>query len=972
MRGDQKLNDFNFHFIGENYSCICITETWLKDHIDDKEILSLMSDYIVYRNDRNFAEVNKKDGGGTLIAVKKCLFSTEIDCSVFGIESSWVKLAVSSNTSILLGCIYLRPPVSYEVIHNLDACLDYIYQVHVTSNDSVILCGDFNLSDLKQCYPCTVLSYEGNSENPENPAMNALLDDVPAHFSNIKLSPPSEYFLEILNEHSLKQIVNFPTHEENLLDLVCVNSNFQCSTSKTEAALPTSKHVALKIIINVMILKVISQKKERVYNYKRIDVDLAKELFSSIDWQSVFCHTEINQRMEAFYELLFQNFNLCVPKATIKPFKYPPWFDRELIALNKQKNRVHSFNNTFKDDSLSKDKHKFLRTEFNKLKKCKYADYNAEIELALRTRPKKFWSINKLRSKNGGVPSSMFLNDMVVETPEEVANLFALHFQSVYQPISVCQPGYFNGDVDNMICSIVFSESEILNIIKSLDITKGCGPDKIPTNIIKLLADFLVHPLTEIFNLSLATGCFPDSLKVGHVIPLHKSNDKHDIQNYRPITMLNVFSKILETAVLMRLKNHFCNYLSTNQHGFLNNKSTVTNLVALSQTVSKAVNNEEQVDVCYLDFSKAFDKVDHNFLLYKLQALGIAGNLISWFRSYLVGRSNRVCISGHYSDKYEPSSGVAQGSIDGPFLFLIFINDLVKEITHAQIEMYADDVKLIMPIKKMEDCVNLQNDLKATLEWCKRWRLTLNPIKCQMITYTLKTKPIVFNYELDSIINRVNSVHDLGVSISSNFNFSSHVSNMVRSAFKIFGLLKRRSVNFHQPETILTLYKTLVRNRLEYASVLWNSDCKTAEQKIERVQKKFVKFFCYKFKIQYTSTDYYNQCLALNLPTLSQRRIQLDMMFLHKLVNHKYECPNLLENLQFRIPSCRTRNKDLFYAPFNRVNVSRRSPLNRLMHEFNMLSRDINKIDIALPENVFRKYIMEFILDPSEPLLTLA
>lgn len=162
-----------------------------------------------------------------------------------------------------------------------------------------------------------------------------------------------------------------------------------------------------------------------------------------------------------------------------------------------------------------------------------------------------------------------------------------------------------------MLSTFNISEGEVFSALTRLDPNKGSGPDKIPCEVAKNLSVELTRPITMLINLSIGSGSFPSAFKQGNVIPLHKSGDRHNVQNYRPITLLNVFSKVFESVILTRLKMQYSNYISTHQHGFMNKKSTVTNLVSMSLIVSDALNKGEQVDVCHFDFSKAFDKVNH-------------------------------------------------------------------------------------------------------------------------------------------------------------------------------------------------------------------------------------------------------------------------------------------------------------------------------------------------------------------------
>ena len=210
---------------------------------------------------------------------------------------------------------------------------------------------------------------------------------------------------------------------------------------------------------------------------------------------------------------------------------------------------------------------------------------------------------------------------------------------------------------------------------------------------------------------------------------------------------------------------------------------------------------------------------------------------------------------------------------------------------------------------------------------------------------------------LEEAIPRVNKTKDLGVTIEDNFSFNSHINEVVKSALKILGFIKRKSFNYKQPETVMILYKTLVRSKLDYASIIWNPQFKDKINKIERVQRKFIKFYCFKFGIRYERTNYKAVCDSLNLQTLEERRMFLDLTFLHKLTNNEIDCSGLIQNLTFRIPSKITRNKKSFYVAPYKINIRGNSPLVRITKSMNKLINANEMIDLAMPHGVFRKTI---------------
>ncbi|RVE55239.1 hypothetical protein evm_000137 [Chilo suppressalis] len=265
-----------------------------------------------------------------------------------------------------------------------------------------------------------------------------------------------------------------------------------------------------------------------------------------------------------------------------------------------------------------------------------------------------------------------------------------------------------------------------LQILSKIDESKGAGPDGIPPLFLKRTAKYIALPLKIILAKSIATGVFPDLLMEANIIPVFKKGDNNNVKNYRPISIVNAISKLFEKIICPFLTSHFKNIIHANQHGFCKNKSTATNLVSYVNELTKSIDSGVEIDSIYTDFSSAFDKVDHNILFMKLKRYGIHGPLLLWLRSYLEHRLLRVVVNGYKSKPFLTSSGVPQGSILGPILFLVFINDIPNKIRYSSCSLFADDLKLYRPIKNEEDILLLQKDLDSVSEWCVDNGMTLN------------------------------------------------------------------------------------------------------------------------------------------------------------------------------------------------------------------------------------------------------
>ena len=267
-----------------------------------------------------------------------------------------------------------------------------------------------------------------------------------------------------------------------------------------------------------------------------------------------------------------------------------------------------------------------------------------------------------------------------------------------------------------VLAVLIVNIEEIEVILNNLNLNKGAGSDGIPSIFLKNCSSSIAVPLCKLFQHSLNCGTFPEKLKHTLVFPIFKKGNATDILNYRPICILNSIEKVFERIVHLKLNLLISHLLTKNQHGFMKKRSTVTNLIEHTQEIAEALQDKKQTYVFYSDMSKAFDRVDHNRLIQKLHHIGISGTLLSWFKSYLYERSMEVVFNGSKSMPFTQISGVPQGSINGPFLFNIYINDVDSVVT-SSISLYADDMKLKRSITDTNDCIMLQNDINSIVNY---------------------------------------------------------------------------------------------------------------------------------------------------------------------------------------------------------------------------------------------------------------
>ena len=345
--------------------------------------------------------------------------------------------------------------------------------------------------------------------------------------------------------------------------------------------------------------------------------------------------------------------------------------------------------------------------------------------------------------------------------------------------------------------------------------------------------------------------------------------------------MLPILGKVLERGVCFRLYDHVKHLITKFQHGFLRQRSCVTQLLSVLHTIGQSLDKNTQTDIVYLDFANAFDTVDHNILLHKLKHYGVSGQLYAWFEDYLSGRCQRVVVDGVASSWAPVTSGVPQGSILGPVLFAIFINDLPNVLPdETSAALYADDTKVYKSIKSEEDCQILQHALTSLECWSHDNNLDFNQSKCKVLTITRKKTPLVHVYHMNSKeLLRVDKEKDLGVCVSANFNWDVHIHTITGKANKMLGLLKRTCPLLRDKTVRRTLYLSLVRSQLCYASEVWSPHTVKLKSRVESVQRRATAWI---LQSKHGEITYQQRLMNLNLLPLCYEREISDLVFFFK------------------------------------------------------------------------------------------
>ena len=340
-------------------------------------------------------------------------------------------------------------------------------------------------------------------------------------------------------------------------------------------------------------------------------------------------------------------------------------------------------------------------------------------------------------------------------------------------------------------------ENDVSDRLSKLEPEKAPGMDGVNSFVLKQCHSAMARPLAMIFKLSLNSGRLPSKWKMANVTPLHKKGNRSEASNYRPVSLTSVICKVLERILRDVIMVHLVSngLLSESQHGFVPKKSCTTNLLETLDFLTDCLARKIPVDIIFLDFAKAFDKVPHRRLLLKLKAYGIGGGLLNWITDFLSERTQRVVLGDSVSGWAPVHSGVPQGSVLGPILFLLYINDLPECVHHSICKLYADDSKILAKIRNETDVANLQEDLNRIVEWTDTWLMRLNYDKCKIMHYGKKNtkKGYTMHDSKNNVsydLSKTDAERDLGVIVSADGKWHKHVSSICSKANGILGWMK--------------------------------------------------------------------------------------------------------------------------------------------------------------------------------------
>lgn len=680
-----------------------LTETWLHAGVLDNEIVP--PTYKILRCDR------QTRGGGVAIVIKESI-SVTILPAIPEHESIFCKMDFYGN-SIVVGVVYRPPSADLAFLEQL---YDYVQRFR-GENVKFILAGDFNLPDI-----------DWSTMSPAG--------------TNVK---HAETLINLAFSCGLTQIVSAPTRitatAKHILDLLFISSTIRCDSVVVMDGLSDHELVFATFSFQKRCNK--SKAVIVVKDFNRAnDESILDYLEMSLDAFSV--EDNVDVLWCKFKQICQHAIDMFVPDK-IKNKKLNPWVTRQIIHMKRKLRRMRRSGRP--RDSTITTLSAALKSE---VKKAKDTFFNTTLVNFLKEAPGKFWRYLG-DSKTSSI--SLMIDGTPVSQAKAVAEEFNRYFHSVYSPKDtnvVTEPEGFTSSMQDL----VVHQEGIFNLLLNLDSKKAGGPDNIPTAFLRRYAEWISHYFFIIYNASLAQCSLPSDWKGARILPIHKSADRLTVSHYRPISLTSISCKMLEHIICRHLTIFLeeNSLLSDAQHGFRRGLSTVTQLLSVCHDFSLAINNKDQIDAVFLDYAKAFDKVPHNNLLCKLYSMGINSKLIDFIRAYLQNRYQYVQIDKYCSGTLQVTSGVPQGSVLGPILFLIYINDIVNVIpSDVKIKLFADDCVLYSTVKCTADQISLQKALTEVSGWCKKWDMFLNADKFLVLNICRNKTILQHSYSVDAV-----------------------------------------------------------------------------------------------------------------------------------------------------------------------------------------------------------------------------
>lgn len=918
---------FKFNIIG-------ISETWLREENVESYNMKGYQHVYQYRS-------NRKGGGVSLFVSNFFNFNKRSDLCVNQpyMESVFIeipKVCISNKKDLIIGVLY-RPPNTDVIKFNEQ--LGEVLDVVKRENKDLYIMGDFNINLLE-------------AEN----------------------HPPSADFIDTLFANHIFPLISKPTRitkdKASLIDNIFHNNLGDNEQINGILFTEISDHFPIFTInLDTNIDSRTGYDIKR--NYNSNNVDKFCQNIQQFDWQEILFDEDGKHAFHSFYQKFTATYYQSFPlkKSHSKYHDRKPWLSQGLKKSIKHKNQLYAkyMKNPTQDNfKIYKD---FKRNLYRLTKLTERNHFKQQIE-DNKSNLKKLWQVLKTvinKKSTQSTPSSFKINDSVVSNMNDITNSFNTYFTNIGKTLAKKIPrtsidplSYIPNRCPHSIVIQPVTQDEVINIIRSLK-DSSAGYDSILANIVKKTFHLYISPLTHVLNLSLTQGFFPDAMKIARIVPLHKTGDPMLIKNYRPVSVLPLISKILEKLMHRRIYSFVKKYeiLYENQFGFRENHSTCMAIITLLDKILSALDNGNLVIGVFLDFQKAFDTVNHQILLKKLEKYGIRGIALDWITDYLNNRQQYVILNKTNSFKSIVTCGVPQGSILGPLLFILYINDIVQASDALFPIIFADDTNIFFTGTDIDETIRTMNsELSKIISWLNTNQLSLNVAKTSYMVFKSARKHFAKKEEIS--INgiklcQVESIKFLGVKLDSAISWKDHIQYVKNKASKITGILclARKTLPRH---ILKTLYYSLAYPHFTYCIEVWGNAASIYLDSVFKVQKRAIRILNF-MSSRSETTSVFKTLGILTLKLIYRHRI---ICFMFKFV--KDQLPTIFSNIFTKVMNIAQRQtRQLYKLKVPRCKSTRymKSIKYQGVIEWNEIS---NKIEHFCSYHTFKQRAKQYLL----------
>lgn len=827
------MDSFRALMMVERPDIVGITETWISTTTTDFEGEYELAGYKIFKRDR----IGKK-GGGVLLYIKESL--NPKDCEIVSDHELLGVVLKNLKKELYLYLVYRPPHQSVEKDESL-----YRHIRTAIKDKFCIIMGDFN---------CPKIDWKNRTADVEGRRL-----------------------LDLVSEELLTQWVETATRGNNTLDLVFSTEDNLISNLTVGEKLDKGDHNIVKYEINVNfseIEKIVLKPDFRKANFEKLRNDI-KHIGRSSE-------IDVESKWNSLKNKYMQIRSHCIPLKNVGSNRYaqPKWFNSDIAEKIQERQRAYKFSTLFPTEE-NKKIHKQLCRNVTRLIKRAKLENEQRVANAAKVNPKVFYAhVNSRKPIKNTIGPLKDSQDNVISSDEGMAELLNEYFASVYTDENLqgmpMVPTRYRGN--SPLEKINLTIERVRNKIKKLNPNKSPGPDGFYPREIKEVENELAPHLYDIYKASLEQKTAVSDWKLQNIAPLFKKGSKDKPGNHRPVSLTSVPGKMLESIITEDIIKHLevNKLISNSQHGFRKGRSCLTNLLEFFHTMFSLYDKSRAIDILYLDFQKAFDKVPHKRLMAKVRSYGITGEVADWIENWLTGRKQRVVINGKSSSWREVTSGVPQGSVLGPLLFIIYINDLDEGLL-SLISKFADDTKLGIDASDEAAIKQAQEALRKIGQWSEDWQMPFNVDKCKVMHIGSRNNKVKYEL-LGKELSTCSEEKDLGVIITDDLKSSRQCIEAEKKANKILGYIKRQ-FKTRQPDTILKLHNALVRPHLEYAVQFWSPTQRNDIERLEKVQAKATKMIP-----SIRHLNYERRLEQLNLFSLEKRRLRGQLIETFKIL----------------------------------------------------------------------------------------